>query len=490
MITIFKGYPDFNLLQKLVKGSLDQSQNLTRAIRLWALLRWLYSQNYYSKLPDPFAYADWREAFFTETHKDEKQADILNHQDLNCACTKTTRQWLLELEVPVDKWQDSLQAQISIAKAELEKILEERLFAQVRKSLQSDFELLVSRNYLQRSQRKTGRSKYYQRSPLAQAVPSLSQTLPSWKTKENITPLASLSMKKQAYLAGTLGLFSFLDPNLPVLAEEFSEEEIDEDNHRIFLYVDYVVPDSSPTQDAVDEIQSQLQEIWNYDNVPPLLFTYHSAHKNQVKECVVYPVCIYFMERAKYLCAYGTTPHDDINWYKYRLDRIISQRVEELSWQDIRVPQILKELNDNHPLPTPKTVNTKLKEAWGCDFYKEISLMVLRFDQDFHQRYIDGISIHDTFVKITYKQAFTLLQQHILAQEHREVSLNILQSRPSSDAYYQVNYRVTDYYVIRWLRALGAKVEVLLPWNLRQEMTREIQAMFNLYEHIVGSNYK
>jgi hypothetical protein len=37
--TLFKDYPDCKLLQKLANGSLDQSQNLTRAIRLWALLR-------------------------------------------------------------------------------------------------------------------------------------------------------------------------------------------------------------------------------------------------------------------------------------------------------------------------------------------------------------------------------------------------------------------------------------------------------------------
>jgi CRISPR-associated protein (TIGR03985 family) len=472
--TLFKDYPDCKLLQKLANGSLDQSQNLTRAIRLWALLRWLYSENGYTSLPDTFTYTDWREAFFTETHKDEKQADILNHQNSNCACTKTTRQWLLELEVSIDEWKNSLQAEIPIADSEVEKLLEEKLFAQVRKSLQSDFDLLVSRNYLQRINQTTGRNKYYHRV----------DKLPNLKKTENITPQANLSMKKQAYLAGTLGLFSFLDPNLPVLAEEFSEQEIDEDNHRIFLYVDYVVPESSPTQDAVDEIQSQLQEIWDTGQITPLLLTYHSAHQNQIKECVIYPVCIYFMERAKYLCAYGTTPKGDINWYKYRLDRIISQRIEILDWQDIRIPQILREINENHQLPTPKAINRKLKEAWGCDFYKEKSLMILRFPEDFHQRYIDGISIHDTFTKIDYEPTFKLIQQYVLDRERKEVILKILQSRPSTDAYYRVNYRVTDYYVIRWLRALGSKVEVLLPWDLRQEMTREIQYMFNLYGHI------
>jgi CRISPR-associated protein (TIGR03985 family) len=110
--------------------------------------------------------------------------------------------------------------------------------------------------------------------------------------------------------------------------------------------------------------------------------------------------------------------------------------------------------------------------------------MILRFPEDFHQRYIDGISIHDTFTKIDYEPTFKLIQQYVLDRERKEVILKILQSRPSTDAYYRVNYRVTDYYVIRWLRALGSKVEVLLPWDLRQEMTREIQYMFNLYGHI------
>lgn len=471
MNTLFKDYPDCKLLQTLANGSLDQSQNLTRAIRLWALIRWLYSENGYTVIAGTFTYTDWRKAFFTDTHKDEKQADIINHQNGNCACTKTTRQWLLESEVPVEEWRNYLQAEIPIASSELEKLLQERLFAQVRKSLQSDFDLLVSRNYLQKVNHSTGRSKHYHRI----------ENLPSLKKTENITTKINLTSKKQSYLAETLGLFSFLDPNLPILADEFSKDEIDEDNHRIFIYVDYVVPESSPTQDAVDEIQSQLQEIWDSEEIPPLLLTYHSAHQNQIKECVIYPVCIYFMERAKYLCAYGTTPKGDINWYKYRLDRIFSERIEILDWQDIRVPQLLKEIHNNNQLPTPKTINQKLKEAWGCDFYKEKALMILRFEQDFHQSYIDGISIHDTFTKISYEQTFKLIRQYVLNREHQKAILNILQSRPSTDAYYQVNYRVTDYYVIRWLRAIGAKVEVLLPWDLRQEMACEIQNVCNLY---------
>nr|WP_248277718.1 TIGR03985 family CRISPR-associated protein [Brasilonema sp. UFV-L1] len=277
-------------------------------------------------------------------------------------------------------------------------------------------------------------------------------------------------------------MFSFLDPSLPLLAQEISEDEVDEDIHRVFLYVDYVVPESSPTQDAVDEIQSELQSLWDSGQIPPLLLTYHSAHQNQIKECVVYPVCIYFMERAKYLCAYGSTPKGDINWYKYRLDRIICQRLERLNWKDTRVPQLLREKYEYNRLPTQKTVNAKLQEAWGCDFYKDKALMVLRFEQDFHYSYIKGISIHDKFTAINCETAATLIKQYTPNPEQRQAILEILQSRPHTDAYYQVYYRVTDYYVVRWLRALGSKVEVLLPWDLRQEMALEIQNTWNLYK--------
>jgi CRISPR-associated protein (TIGR03985 family) len=373
------------------------------------------------------------------------------------------------LEVPLDEWLDSLQKQIPLSKSALEKLLEERLFAQVRKSLQSDFTLLVSRNCLQTVNNVSGRSTYYRR---VEELPIFTDAEDSYK---NLTP------KKQAYVAGALGMFSFLDPAYPVLAEEFSED-VDEDNHRVFLYVDYVVPESSPTQDAVDDIQSELQEIWDSGEIPPLLLTYHSAHLNQIKECAVYPVCIYFMERAKYLCAYGSTPEGEINWHKYRLDRIISKCMETLLWNDPRVPQLLREKYEDDQLPTPNTVNDKLKEAWGCDFYKESALMILRFEQDFHERYIKGISIHDTFIAINCETVLKLITQYTSNPKQQQAILKVFHSRPYTDAYYKVHYRVTDYYVIRWLRALGSKVEVLLPWNLRQEMAQEIQNTWNLYK--------
>jgi CRISPR-associated protein (TIGR03985 family) len=468
---LFDNPPYLKLLQHLAKGSLEQSHHLIRAIRLYALLRWLYSDQGYSVLGDSFTYADWRKAFFNETHKDEKQKDILNHQDPNCACIKTTKEWLLESDVSIDEWQNSLQKQIPLSDSDLERLLQERLFAQVRKSLQSDLDLLVDRNWLQRVTHVTGRSKHYRRVEI----------LPISNNLENLGTESNLTAKEQVYLAETLGMFSFLDPSLPLLAEQISEP-VEEGTHRVFLYVDYVVPESSPKQDVVDQLQSELQEIWDSGKIPPLLLTYHSAHQNQIKECVVYPVCIYFMERAKYLCAYGSTPKDEINWHKYRLDRIISKRLVHLDWEDTRVPQLLREKYEDDQLPTPKTVNAKLREAWGCDFYKEKAPMILRFEENFHNCYVQGLTVHDTFTIISHNQAVRFLKQHTSNPQNLQTLLEILQSRPVADAYYQVYFRRTDYYVVRWLRALGSKVEVIFPWDLRQEMAMEAQNTWNLYK--------
>jgi CRISPR-associated protein (TIGR03985 family) len=459
--------PSPKVLQQLANGSIDQIQNLTRALRLWVLLNWLYGDEGYNALANSFTYADWRQAFFSDNYKDERQEDIANYPDPNCACHTTTKQWLIKLDVSVNEWQHALQKQIAISDIDLDWLLAAKLFAQVRKSLQNDFDMLVSRNWLQRVTDDPGRSKIYRR---------VAKTPSNFDCSQDSNN-SELSAKAQIYL----DMFSFLDPSLPLLAEQVRSER-DANNHRVFLYVDYLVPESSTLEDAVEQIQSELQEIWESGNITPLLLTYRSAHQNLIKECIVYPVCIYFMDRAKYLCAYGSTPRSEINWYKYRLDRIISKRIEPLDWQDPRVPQLLKEKYQENNLPTPKTVNDMLKEAWGCDFYKEAALMVLRFDRAFANSYLQRITIHNTFTTIEFDRAAALIKQYTPNPQERSTLLEILHSRPTTDAYYQLYYRNTDYYPLRWLRALGSKVEILLPWHLRQEMATEIQNTWNLYE--------
>lgn len=468
---LFRNPPQPKLLQQLARGLLEQNHHLTRAVRLWAWLRWLYSDQGYTALPNCFTYTDWCQAFFSETHQDEKKEEILNHHDSNCACTRTITQWLSELDIAIDEWRQSLQEQISISDDDLEELLQERLFAQVRKSLHSDLDLLVSWGWLQRVPGETGRSKHYRRV----------EVLPISNEQENLESEGRLTAKEQVYVAETLEMFSFLDPNLPLLAEQISEQN-HEDTHRIFLYVDYLVPESTQKQDDVEQLQGELQEIWDSGQIQPLLLTYHSAHLGLVKECVVYPVCIGYMERAKYLCAYGSTPIGEINWHNYRLDRICSKRLVLLDWKDPRVPQLLQEKYEDEQLPTRKTVLTKLKQAWGFDFYKPSALMLLRFNQKFHDSYIRGTFLHHTFESVDYQQAANLVQQHTQDTKHRQALSTVLLSRSPIDAYYKAKYRVTDYHVIRRLRALGPEVEVLLSWDLRQQMVLDIQNTWNQYK--------
>jgi len=468
----FRHPPQPQLLQQLAKGLLQQNHHLTRAVRLWVWLRWLYGDQGYATLPDSFTYADWRQAFFSPTHQDEKQNDILQHHEPNCACTKTTREWLKELNIAIDEWQESLQQHLSISDSDLKKLLHERLFAQVRKSLQSDLDLLVDLNWLQRVPHSTGRSKNYRRV----------QVLPISEQPDNQIYNSKLTPQEQVYLAETLEMVSFLDPTIPFLTEQISPH-LQDDTHRVFLYVDYLVPESTHKQDQVDQLQGQLQEIWDSGHISPLLMTYHSAHLSLIKECVVYPVCIYYMERAKYLCAYGSTPKSEINWHNYRLDRICSDRLMFLDWTDPRVPQLLQEQYKKNQLPTPTTVHTKLKQAWGFDFYKPSALMLLRFNQKFHDHYIRGTFLHHTFTSINYQQATHFIKQYTPNPEHRNDLLDIIQHRSPDDGYYQAQYRVNDYHVIRRLRALGAEVEVLLPWELRERIALDLQETGNYYSH-------
>jgi CRISPR-associated protein (TIGR03985 family) len=58
----------------------------------------------------------------------------------------------------------------------------------------------------------------------------------------------------------------------------------------------------------------------------------------------------------------------------------------------------------------------------------------------------------------------------------------MIQSRSPEDAYYTVRYRDGDTNVGQRLRSWRPKVEVLLPWDLREKMQAEMQAEIELYQ--------
>lgn len=261
---------------------------------------------------------------------------------------------------------------------------------------------------------------------------------------------------------------------------------------RFLMHVEYVV---SPEANArISDLQDRLKQIWSQPLVPPIRILYDSASLGRVGKRIIYPVCIYYFQRAPYLCAFGQKPKNKnhVDWHNYRLDRI--QEIEELSWDNQDVPALLKLKCFIKEPPSLEEIKTKMSEAWGFDFYQPSRKMLLRFDKNFHDSYIINTFRHDTFKFINAKADFTkFIQQYSPNQFEKEMLLRILGSlpdRPDDEdypyAYYCADYRVDDTNLIdnnvmMRLRAWGPNVEVLLPGELRDRMAEHIQKTWLLY---------
>ncbi|MFB2882250.1 TIGR03985 family CRISPR-associated protein [Floridanema aerugineum] len=444
---LFQNHPHVSLLQCLARGTLKQ--NLLRAIRLWVWLSTLYGDRQSFALEDPFTYANWRDAFFSPTHP--KGEAIPSLHDSHCACARTTASWLFDSqsEVSEPQWRQAIQTQAAMKETQLDNLLKQRLFGVTRRSLQSDLETLAELGWLEYKQ------QHYHR------VSQFPQSLPE-------SHLNSEPIKTSSYA------LNFLHPELANIAQTSGQVN---NVQRFFLHVDYVVPKS--TIDRVDDWQYQLRELWEANPVPPLKLTYQSARVKQSVKCIVYPVCIYYVQRAVYLCAFGETPTQEGEWYNYRLDRIT--KMQPLTWNHSHLPPCLLQAYSMQALPQPDEIEEKIAQAWGFDFYLQPKWMLLRFDREFDRYYIQETFRHETFQPISYQQAIQLIKTQTVNQKHQQELLNILHSRSLDDAYYRVYYRDGDTNVGLRLRSWRPKGEVIFPWELRQTLTLEVLAEAQLY---------
>ena len=167
------------------------------------------------------------------------------------------------------------------------------------------------------------------------------------------------------------------------------------------MHVDYAV---SP-QDIDQDWPHNFKTLWEQDPTPIITLKYTSVSLHQEVTRIVYPVCIYYYQRAIYLCAYGQTPKDkqEVNWYNYRLDRILA--VTPMTWEDTTIPDALKALQAGGILFTPDYIDLQLREAMGFDFYQPKQTMILRFDQDYSEKYIDESFRHQTFASLPTPKA-------------------------------------------------------------------------------------
>jgi CRISPR-associated protein (TIGR03985 family) len=438
----FSDPPTIELLQWLARGSLRQ--NLPRAIRLWVWLQFLYGEE--SALADPFSFPEWREAFFTASHPTGEAMPSVH--DRACRCARLTCDWLFSPGgISPAVWQKSLQ-QHAAQPEDLDGLLRSRLFGVTRRSLYDDLQILSKLGWVQRQGQQYHRVKTF--------------------------PTRALASKTNA--SSVLAHSVIAHPDLAAIAENLSPQI--NGHQRFFLHVEYIVPKAAI--DQVDEWQSILRHLWEQTPVPPIRLTYFSAQLNQVLPGVVYPVCIYYAQRAPYLCAWGQPqPKEPIGWRNYRLDRI--KTLEPIAWTDPQVPPLLHQAFQNRSLPTPDYIQEQLATAWGFDFYQPEALLVLRFDRGFSNGYIHGTVRHDTFEPVPYAQVKALIQRHTSDATQRQALLRIWQARSPQDAYYQAQYRQSDPNVLLRLRAWRPRMEVMLPWDLRQQMALEVEQERRLY---------
>jgi CRISPR-associated protein (TIGR03985 family) len=483
MAPLFHRSPTVEILTALARGSLRQ--DLPRAMRLWVILTSIYGEEdlIIASLPETFTYTEWRDAFFNQT---QRQGDRAHHQrdivpplhDPRCNCAKTLEQWLWGSVADDDQWRQSFLRLYPMSADELERLLrtgqvaeapslqvtgrkglpEGRLFAVTGKQLQFDFAELVGAGWLQSAPLERQKQRYRK----VAAFPELLDQADA----ERAAPFDWQQAIGNLIATDASDLFEYLGH--PIRGVQ-----------RLFLDIEYIIPGRLSQQ--VCTWQQQLAQLWSHDPSPPVQLTYRSARLfGEVRDYWVYPVCICYFQRAPYLFAYGQTPADSksINWYDFRLDRI--EALHELDWDRPELPLELRERYLQQTLPTPENVRSQLAEVWGFDLHSPPAELLVRFDQYFHAHYIANTERANLLTAVSSKTAATLIRNAGLNASEQARLLKIIQSKPK-DIYCRVQYRQGDNNVTMRLRAWGSKVEVLLPWSLRNRMAQDVQDTWKLY---------
>ncbi|GAA6622223.1 TIGR03985 family CRISPR-associated protein [Scytonema sp. NUACC26] len=485
----FQLFPHFFILQRLVDGSLNQCQNLITAMRRWVLINWFYgeeSHDFDCERRSGLTFNQWSQIFFNQDllklqpsfqsghplgNLLEKNDEILRPHHLLCPCYKTTVDWLRFYNFSVDDWLENLQQNIYISEVTITKVIRDRLFVKVRKTLQADMNFLIAKQCL-----KCETSLFHKHNIIyrVKKLPEWISTKVSNKRQVSSTIIPELNASELADLAQALDMLTFLDPKLAPIADKISTEVYG--TRRVFLHIDYILPEDF--QIHVDNLQEQLQENWHEQEIKPIFFNYASARLG-AKKCLVYPVCIYYVQRAKYLCAYGVNPRGDVNWYNYRLERI--QSLFFVDWTDRIIPPELLEKYLTNKLPQPEDVEVEMTKTWGFDVNNVSRLMLLRFNADYHRRYIQNTVRHDTFTRIkSLDKVAEVIRKYANSDGEAKLLHGILNKYPK-DAYYTVMYRDRDYNVMMRLLAWGANVEVLLPMELREQIAQNIRETHKFY---------
>lgn len=487
--------PTPQILQWLAAGQL--ANRLQRSVRLWVLLNYLYNteRNWTNPLPKTFSYPDLRDRLFASTHSksDRRNAMTAQCRTSNCVCHKTLKRWVFSADggwgdsgsttglecnlVSEPEWQQEIMYLTGFSAAELKRQLQQRPFATVHRSIRDDLKQLTQLGWLQAP----AQGRY-------QCLPAKKWPAPPLETcRQHST--TNITLPQTWELLQVLESISFVQPNLEVVVRSLWEQLTDtapnsrqqktEPAQRIFIHLDYII--CNEMQEQVDTYQEQIEQLWHRPPGGVVQFNYWIAKEERQVKVTVYPVCLHYVRRAKYLSAYGIDPKGKLNWHNYRLDRIASKQLTVLTWGDPNVPKQLKEMWHTGCLPTPAYIQTQLDAAWGFNFYLPSALLILRFPPAFARGYVDNTVRHPTFQRVDYQKLPQLIQQ-IPNSKERQTLLQIIQQRHPQDAYYQATIRTGDINVLMRLRDWRPNGEVIAPLSLRQSLAQEAAQELGNYQ--------
>ncbi|CEJ42327.1 Uncharacterized protein apha_00169 [Umezakia ovalisporum] len=470
--------PTPQTLHWLAAGQL--ANRLHRAIRHWWILNQLYGieTQWAHSLPKHFTYSQLRDRLFAQTHPNSEKIDsqeiTAKCRDFSCICHRTCVEILQTsgLHISETQWQPEILQITGLSPQHLQQQLQQRPFATVHRSIRDDLKQLTHLKWL----RKISKGEY-------QCLPpSQLPTLPEITTAQpNFT---QLSIPQTWEILHVLESVAFLQPNLNLILDNLWQQLShnsslsihQQPQQRIFLHLDYIL--SKEAQDQVDNYQEQIEQLWRKSPGGVVQFEYWV--KTEVKvQVTVYPVCLHYLRRAKYLSAYGIDPQGELAWHNYRLDRIASENLHILPWIDADVPKELKQMWQKGNLPTPTEIQTELNAAWGFNFYFKREFLILRFPPAFAKRYVDNTFRHPTFKAIPYTQLPQQIRKNMPNSEQRKV-LDILQNKAPSDAYYIGWIRTGDINVLMRLRDWRPNGELIAPLSIREQLKQEaIQELSN-----------
>jgi len=484
--------PTPQIFQWLAAGQL--ANRLVRSLRLWVLINKLYgSPNWANQLPTTFTYSQLRDRLFAYRHpKSDKlnvQEIIAQCDDRTCICHLTFSEIVFEQnsQLSVDQWQESMLHLTGMSEEKLLQMLQQRPFATVHRSLRDDLKHLVQQGWLQ----STGTKSYS--CVLVVGLPTLPEQIATQTSTE--VSLADLDLAQTWELLRVLESISFVQPNLSLIIGKLWEQIADssasgklyakDPQQRIFLHLDYIL--SQQMQDRVDNYQEQIEQLWRKPPGGVVQFEYWLAAVESKVQVTVYPVCLHYLRRAKYLSAYGIDPNGDVAWHNYRLDRIACDRLKVLAWGDPLVPKQLKQMWHTGTLPTPEYIDAELKAAWGFNFYLRKKLLILRFPANFAKWYVDNTTRHPTFCAVAYDQLPKLIIRSTSDEQERQQLLAIISHYSRDDAYYIAWIRAGDINVLMRLREWRPNGEVIAPLSIRQILTAEAAQELANYQHLTKS---